>query len=89
VFNIYISKRFDISEQVSSTDSSYVSYELNIVLKTGERINLIDHGDIVSIRKNAKEIVQFTNRVMPIWDATLPENTMTDISRVAKINTPY
>ena len=46
---------------------SFVSYELNLVLKNGERINLCDHGNIVRLREDAARLAEFLGR--PLWDA--------------------
>lgn len=58
-----------IRERVSSSKSSYYSYELNLVLKDGRRLNIIDHGNIKQIRSDAKTLAQFLG--CPVWDALL------------------
>lgn len=45
-----------ISERVPGKNTSYTSYELNMVLKDSRRVNVIDHGNIEEIRKNADEL---------------------------------
>lgn len=47
----------------------YKSYELNLVLKSGERKNVVDHGNIKRLREDANMLAQFLN--VPVWDATL------------------
>jgi hypothetical protein len=56
-----------ISEHVSSSKSSYYSYELNLVLEDGERLNVIDHGKLTKIREDANTLSQFLGK--PVWDA--------------------
>lgn len=57
-----------ISEYVSGgKDSSpYYSYELNLVMKDGSRINVMDHGNLQDIREGADRLSKFLN--VPVWD---------------------
>lgn len=48
--------------------SSYYSYELNLVLRSGDRINVVDHGKIRRLRTDAERLSRFLD--VPIWDAT-------------------
>lgn len=48
--------------------SSYYSYELNLVLKDGSRINIVDHGKLSAIKKDAHILSEFLGK--PLWDAT-------------------
>lgn len=57
-----------ISEHCTSDDSSYYSYELNLVLDDGTRLNVVDHGDLDELRRDAETLAAFLDR--PIWDAT-------------------
>ncbi|MCO6042896.1 hypothetical protein NG895_03150 [Aeoliella sp. ICT_H6.2] len=57
-----------ISERCSGSDSSFYSYELNLVLGDGRRINVIDHGDLTQLRADARMISQRIDK--PVWDAT-------------------
>ncbi len=47
--------------------STFRSYELNLVLKDKQRINILDHGDLASIRKDAATLAGFIG--IPVWDA--------------------
>jgi hypothetical protein len=47
---------------------AYLSYELNLVLANGTRMNVLDHGDGAAVRKDAATLAQFLSR--PVWDAT-------------------
>lgn len=47
-----------LSERVSWKNSSYTSYELNMICKDSSRVNIIDHGNLDEIRRNAQEISQ-------------------------------
>ncbi len=59
-----------LSEHCSGNESSssYYSYELNLVLKTGERINVVDHGNANKLREDATILADFLDK--PVWDRT-------------------
>lgn len=57
-----------IGEYVTSSDSTYKSFELNLVLSDGTRRNVIDHGNLKSVVKDAEVLSKFLN--IPIWHAT-------------------
>ncbi len=57
-----------LAEYVRGNKSSYYSYELNLVLKDGSRINVIDHGNQTRLREDAKALSAFLGK--PVWDAT-------------------
>ena len=57
-----------ISERCTSDDSSYYSYELNLVLDDGTRINVVDHGNKEGLHDDATALAAFLG--VPIWDAT-------------------
>ena len=46
----------------------FFTYELNLVLKDGSRINIIDHTKRKATQAEAKELSRFLK--VPIWDAT-------------------
>ena len=56
-----------ISEYCSGDKSSYYSYELNIVLENGKRINVIDHGKQNKLKEDANKLSEFLDK--PIWNA--------------------
>ena len=56
-----------LSEYVRGNKSSYYSYEINLVLKDGKRITVIDHGNLKRIREDAQKLSQFLGK--PVWDA--------------------
>ncbi|HQO10025.1 MAG TPA: hypothetical protein PLK90_04095 [Clostridiales bacterium] len=58
-----------ILEHVRGNKSSYTSYELNLVMKDRSRINVVDHGNIDQLRKDAGVLAEFLN--VRVWDATL------------------
>lgn len=57
-----------ISERVSWKNSIFMSYELNMILKNSDRINIIDHWAINEIRKNALEL--WSRLWVKIYDLT-------------------
>ncbi len=56
-----------VSEHCQGQKSSYYSYELNLILKDGKRINVVDHGNRRKLREDAETLSQFLDR--PLWDA--------------------
>ena len=57
-----------IKEVVTSSDSAdYWSYELNLVLTSGERVSLVDHADLARVRADAKTISALLR--CKLWDA--------------------
>ncbi|MDH5596832.1 MAG: hypothetical protein OEY44_01900 [Candidatus Peregrinibacteria bacterium] len=59
-----------IPEKIMGTGdhgSTYTSFELNLVRKSGERVNVIDHGNKKRLLEDAQMIAQFLN--IPVWDA--------------------
>ena len=57
------------SRGTDSCSSPYYSYELNLVLKDGERMNVVDHGNLTRIRADAIQLGEFLGN-LPVWDAT-------------------
>jgi hypothetical protein len=55
-----------LAEFVRGDKSSYYSYELNLVMKDGSRMNVIDHGSAIKIREDAKILSEFLG--VPVWD---------------------
>lgn len=55
-----------VREYVSSKNGSYSSYELNLVLEDGRRLNVMDHGDYDALRQDAHTLAGFLDR--PVWD---------------------
>ncbi len=58
-----------VSEHCRGNDSSYYSYELNVVLEDGSRLNVIDHGDLDELRADARALSGLLGK--PLWDATV------------------
>lgn len=56
-----------IKERISSSDSSYYSYELNLVLDDGSRVNVLDHGSLKSVREDAEILSKYLE--VPVLDA--------------------
>jgi hypothetical protein len=56
-----------LSEYVRGSKNSYHSYELNLVLKDGSRLNVVDHGNPVKLREDALTLADFLGK--PVWDA--------------------
>jgi len=56
-----------ISEYCRGNKSSYYSYELNVVLKDGQRLNVEDHGNDSWVIRDANKLAKFLN--VPVWNA--------------------
>jgi len=57
-----------IRERISSKNGHFNSYEINLVLADGSRINVIDHGKHVVVMEDAKTLA--TALGVPLWDAS-------------------
>lgn len=56
-----------ISEYCRGNKNSYYSYELNLVLEDGRRINVVDHGNKEKLREDAAAVAAFLEK--PVWEA--------------------
>jgi hypothetical protein len=54
-----------ISEEVSSSEHNYESFEINLVMHSGDRINLVDHGGYGQIVVDSVLLAKFLS--IPIW----------------------
>lgn len=54
-----------IREYVRSDKKSYYSYEINLILKDAERINVVDHGNRKRIMSDADRLGTFLG--VPVW----------------------
>ena len=63
-----------IREYVRGSESSYYSFELNLICSDGSRINIVDHGALRKLREDAALLAEYLS--IPVWDAIdfrLPE----------------
>ena len=56
-----------VSEYCRGDKRSYYSYELNLVLGNGQRINVVDHGNQNKLRSDASSLSSFLEK--PVWNA--------------------
>lgn len=56
------------------------SFETNLVLKTGQRVNVSDHGALDAVRADADSLAAFLG--VPVWDATLGKSFEAGISQM-------
>ncbi|MDP5172046.1 MAG: hypothetical protein NWR72_17505 [Bacteroidia bacterium] len=54
-----------IREHVSGKDSSFNSYEINLVLKDGSRLNVVDHGGVSQVLADSEVLGRFLG--VPVW----------------------
>lgn len=60
-----------IRERVVTKNANYNSYELNLILKDSNRINVLDHWNYIILKENSEQIA---NRLwVKIWDFTTLE----------------
>ena len=60
--------RLDILREAVLQIFNGYSYQLNLVLENGSRINAVYGGDLDHLRKDAKRLAEFLK--VPLWDAT-------------------
>lgn len=53
-------------EHYSREHKDRVSYELNLVLRSGRRLHVIDHANLAQIQKDAHQLAGFLG--IPVWD---------------------
>ncbi|MCK5684435.1 hypothetical protein KAJ27_09950 [bacterium] len=56
-----------ITKHYQGNNVSYLCYEFNLVLQNGNRINVVNHGNLQAIKNELLELSSFLNK--PIWDA--------------------
>lgn len=57
-----------LRERVRGKNSSYYSYEINLVLNDASRINITDHGNKTAIVEDAQTLAQSLG--VPLWDGS-------------------
>lgn len=57
-----------IPELIRSDNKSYVSYELNLIMRNGSRMNVVDHGNLDGLREDSNLLSEFLG--VPTWDIT-------------------
>ena len=55
-----------VSEYCMGSNRSYESYEMNLILKSGERFNVTDHSSLGAIQVDAKMLAEYLG--IPVWD---------------------
>lgn len=56
----------------------YTSYELNLVNHRGGRLNLVDHADLIALRRDGERLARFLD--VPFWDGVHRDgDSMTDL----------
>ncbi len=65
IYAIQLFKKRVWSETSEGGSFTYISYELNLVFKDGERINIMDHAKGEYVDDSAETLGQFLN--IPVW----------------------
>ncbi|VAW25706.1 hypothetical protein MNBD_BACTEROID06-1726, partial [hydrothermal vent metagenome] len=60
IYGIQVIKEY-IRSSNKGKDTSYYSYEINLILNSGERLNVVDYGNANAILKDASRISKFLN----------------------------
>ncbi|MEN9362357.1 MAG: hypothetical protein RL095_3892 [Verrucomicrobiota bacterium] len=55
-----------LGERCKTKNSSFYSYELNLVLSDGSRLGVVDHGRLEELRTDAQHLAEFLG--VPIWE---------------------
>ncbi len=55
-----------IPERLSGKNSSYTSWEINIISHDAQRLNVMDHGNRKSIEEDAQNLGEFLD--VPVWE---------------------
>lgn len=59
IFGIQVIKEYIESKDSKGHKSSYYSYEINLVLMSGKRLNVVDYGNAKSILEDASQLSKF------------------------------
>jgi len=57
-----------LGERVQGNKNSFTSYELNLVLHSGQRVNVVDHANLDRLYSDAKNLAALLDK--PLWDIT-------------------
>ena len=57
-----------LGELIQGNKGSYTSYELNLVLHSGERVNVVDQNNLDRLYSDAKNLAAHLDK--PLWDIT-------------------
>ena len=60
IFGLQVIKEY-VKSSNKGRDTSYYSYEINLVLNSGERLNVVDYGNANSILQDASRLSNFLN----------------------------
>ena len=55
-----------LTERIKGSKSSYNSYEMNLVMKDGRRVNVMDHGSFQKVQEDATLLADALN--IPVWN---------------------
>ncbi len=61
-----------LSERCTGKNNSFYSYEMNLILKNGKRLNVVDHGNAEMLRNDAATLSAFLQK--PVWSAIDAQN---------------
>jgi hypothetical protein len=59
IYGIQVIKEYVKSKDSKGHDSSYYSYEINLILNSGKRLNVVDCGNATSILQDASQLSKF------------------------------
>ena len=59
-----------VKEYVRGDETNYWSYELNLVLQEGQRLSVVDHGNLETLLDDARRVRDLLG--CKLWDAASP-----------------
>ncbi len=62
IYGLQVIKEYVKSRSDKGRDTSYYSYEINLILNSGERLNVVDYGNANAILEDASKISKFLNK---------------------------
>ena len=62
-----------IESTIKDTNNSYFSYEINLIMNDGTRINVVDHGNRKAIIKQSNKLAEFLD--VPLWRVVWDESS--------------
>ncbi len=62
IYGIQVIKEYVRSTSDKGRDTSYYSYEINLILSSGERLNVVDYGNANAILQDASKLSKFLGK---------------------------
>ena len=76
IYAIQLLSKYTKSSGSDGRSGGFTSFELNLILRDGERINVVDHGDLEALQEDAATLATFLD--VPVWDVARDPSTMVE-----------